>query len=201
MSKPAYPIMESRMFEEESDVAVLDPPCIPKKSKTVYINDLLSAAAGMKSPALSDLRGKELLDSVLSQPKNGKDIPRSSPGDRYVNMSELIEELHEREGLDIFDVAERVNGYVVTALRENRKITISFKDAEASEPILGDVIGDIYVDFPEELIDSNLKLVDIAPRWRGALATIIRQERLHRDDPASFICLMDKLCQIAEGDY
>jgi hypothetical protein len=63
-------------------------------------------------------------------------------------MSALVEELSEREGLDLFDVAERVNGWIVEALRANRKITISFSGAEASETVLGEVMATYTLNFP-----------------------------------------------------
>jgi hypothetical protein len=29
------------IFEDDEDVAVMEPPCITKKGKTVYVNDIL----------------------------------------------------------------------------------------------------------------------------------------------------------------
>jgi hypothetical protein len=45
--------------------------------------------------------------------------------------------MYKNEDLDLFDAAERVNGWVEEALKENRKITISFKNAEASHGVMG----------------------------------------------------------------
>jgi hypothetical protein len=89
----------------------------------------------------------------------------------------------------------------VEALNENRRITVSFKDAEASRGVMGEVISDLYDRYPEELIESNVKLVDIEWMWTGALESVVKHAKLHRDDPAAYERLMERLDRIAMGDY
>jgi hypothetical protein len=192
-----------RMFqeEEENDVAVMEPPCITKQGKTVYLDDILGVVELTKVPQVSGMSGKELLDEISRQPKNGKDKPQRIKEEIYINMAELVERMGKNEGLDLFDAADRVHEWIDQALKENRKITVSFKDAEASHPILGYVVGDIYDRYPEELIEANLKLADVEKPWKGALRDVVSTAKLHRDDPQAYEKLMDDLDRIAMGDY
>jgi predicted RNA-binding Zn ribbon-like protein len=76
----------------------------------------------------------------------------SGGGETCVKMAELVEQMDKDEDLDLFDAAARVNGWIEEALKENRKITISFKDAAASRGVMGEIIGDIYDRYPEKII-------------------------------------------------
>jgi hypothetical protein len=42
---------------------------------------------------------------------------------------------------------------------------------------------------------------DIAWTWTGALESVVRHAKLHRDDPDAYEKLMDKLDRITMGDY
>jgi hypothetical protein len=187
----------NRIFEDDEEVAVMEPLLGTKIGNPLYI----SGAVVPKVPPISDRSAKELLSGILPQPKKGKEVSLGAKAERYVNMSALVEELREREGLDLFDTAERVNSWIVEALNENRRITVSFKDAEASHGVMGEVIGDLYDRYPEELIESNVKLVDIEWYWQGALESVVKHAKLHRDDPAAYEKLMYDLDRIAMGDY
>jgi hypothetical protein len=185
----------NRIFEDD-EVSVMDPLLGTKIGNPLYISGVV--VPKVPHPSVS---AKELLDNILPHPKHDKEVSVGVKAERYVNMSELVERMEREEGLDLFDAGERVNGWIVAALNENRRITVSFKDAEASHGVMGEVIGDLYDRYPEELIESNVKLVDIAWRWMGAFKSVVKHAKLHRDDPAAYEKLMYDLDRIAMGDY
>jgi hypothetical protein len=190
----------NRMFEEDEDVAVMEPMVGTKKRKTVYVDDILDKV-GRKGPVLSDWSGKELLDSVFAQPKNGKETHVDKEA-TYVNVEELAQQLYATGPCYLLDMYKQINGWIVKALESKRKITVSFKDASVKTMIdIGAIIGDIYDHFPEEQIDEFMHITDLPSFGQWRLTNSIRMARLYRDDPVAYAKLQEKILKIMEGDY
>jgi hypothetical protein len=191
----------NRMFEEDEDVAVMEPMVGTKKRKTVYVKGIRSVHSEMDFADLTvpdQVRDDGSWHSTILYP------PAQSTDDEevtYVNVEELAQQLR-KTGVYLLHMYKQINGWIVKAVEAKRKITISFKDASVETMIdIGAIIGDMYSHFPEEQIDEFMCITDLDSFGQWRLTNSIRMARLYRDDPVAHAKIEEKVLKIMEGNY
>ena len=81
------------------------------------------------------------------------------------------------DGQKVFELIKKV-------LSENRKVTLSFLNVEMlTTAFLNTAIGQLYRDFPEELIKKNLKVENISQSGLVSLKRVVDTAKLFYKDP------------------
>ena len=82
----------------------------------------------------------------------------------------------------------KVYEQIAAAFKEGKKAIVSFKDAEdITSAFLADSIGQLYHKFPEELVESNISVVDMQPIDREDLEETIYWIKEYIKDPERWI--------------
>jgi hypothetical protein len=193
-----------RMFQEEdeNEVSVMEPPCIPKQGKTVYLDDILGGVAGKGIRSVRSEIPDQVRDDGVEHTAilYRTDIPKSVKGEIYVNF---IDQLKEDKRSCVYETADRINEMVIGALRDNRRITVSFKDFfdEDLFVIVGSTMDDIYDLYPEEQIDELLKIEGLPAERNDLLSDVIKFYRWRRDHAEEYAREEEIYYKIANGDY
>lgn len=81
------------------------------------------------------------------------------------------------DGQKVFELLKKV-------FLENRKVTLSFINVEMlTTAFLNTAIGQLYRDFPEELIKENLKVENISQSGIVSLKRVVDTAKLYYKDP------------------
>jgi len=79
---------------------------------------------------------------------------------------------------------QKVFGLIKKAISDNRKVTLSFLNVEMlTTAFLNTAIGQLYGSFSEELIKTNLQVVDMSQSGLISLKRVVDTAKLYYDDP------------------
>lgn len=82
------------------------------------------------------------------------------------------------------DDGQNVYDLIVKALREGKKIRISFQNVEMlTSAFLNTAIGQLYRDFEEEKIKNSLTVENMLPEDKALLKRVIATAKLFYSDP------------------
>jgi len=83
------------------------------------------------------------------------------------------------------DDGERVHGQIAAALKEGKKVKVSFESVESlTSAFLNSAIGQLYGEFPEEKIKSGLSVCDIETDDLDLLKRVVDTAKEYFKDPA-----------------
>ena len=89
--------------------------------------------------------------------------------------------------IDIDD-GDRVRKRIVPALREGRRIVLSFAGVEMVIPaFLSSAIGQLYGEFSEEQVDSLMVVQDLPEGTRPTIETSRRWAKAYYRDPVAYL--------------
>lgn len=99
------------------------------------------------------------------------------------------------------DDGQKVHDQIVRALQNNLKVRISFINIERlTSAFLNVAIGQLYGEFPEELLRSNLSVTDIESDDLDLLKRVIDTAKLYFKDPERFKIIRDRVIGEEESD-
>jgi hypothetical protein len=99
------------------------------------------------------------------------------------------------------DDGQKVHDQIVRALKNDLKVKISFNNIERlTSAFLNVAIGQLYGEFPEELLRSNLSVTDIEPDDLDLLKRVIDTAKLYFKDPERFKVIRDRAIGEDEAD-
>ena len=79
---------------------------------------------------------------------------------------------------------QKVFGLIKKVLLDRRKVTLSFLNVEMlTTAFLNTAIGQLYRDFPEELIKANLKVDNLSQSGLVSLKRVVDTAKLYYKDP------------------
>ena len=85
--------------------------------------------------------------------------------------------IEAEDGKKVFELIKKV-------LTEKRKVTLSFLNVEMlTTAFLNTAIGQLYRDFPEELIKENLRVESISQSGLVSLKRVVDTAKLYYKDP------------------
>jgi hypothetical protein len=75
---------------------------------------------------------------------------------------------------------QKVHDRIAAALCENKKVELSFEGASELTPaFLNSAVGQLYGDFPEELIESSLLFTEISQEDESILKRVIERAKTY----------------------
>lgn len=100
-----------------------------------------------------------------------------------ISVTEVIGDTLCIESADGQKVFERI----AAALKEGKKVIVSFKNAEdLTWGFLDDAIGQLYAHFPEEQIQDSLSFIDISPEDVGFIEDVVQWAKEYLKNPVRF---------------
>ncbi len=85
------------------------------------------------------------------------------------------------------DDGQKVHDQVAIALREGRKVSLSFHNVESlTSAFLNAAIGQLYGEFSEEKVKASISVKDMSGDDRGLLKRVVDTAKLYFKDPERF---------------
>lgn len=109
-----------------------------------------------------------------------------------INIVNTIGDVYGVEAQD----GQKVFELIVKAFKEEKKITLSFQNIELlTTAFLNTAVGQLYKDFSEEFIKTNLQVSDISDSGKIALKRVVDTAKIYYKDPDALKRSIDEISE------
>ena len=99
----------------------------------------------------------------------------------------FVTEVIEDKFCIVCHYGKKLYEHIAVALNNGENVILSFKNAKDITPaFLSETFGSLYANFPQQKIESSLKIIDIKPEDATDLKSVIAEVKDYLENPQRF---------------